>query len=436
MSGIRLEVKLKQHTPLIHFQYDQDGASLRASEVKPKLDRFILTKLGQTMDKEQISKGEKEASKKERNFHQLNDYEKGCFIAKGIDWLIGKGEKPALDYKLKFRITEEPQVIDIKKYNKVGKEEPYPLFFGNMKKDPNNPDEYRKFSFLNNPFKAEFLCYSEDIQKALEEHIADFFMYNNLGTRQSKGFGSFFLDVSERGNSYYKKPDYKYSFSIAINEKTSLSDGFIELFDTIDLFYRSLRSGINISWGREPFYMKPMIFKYAKKEGLQWDKKSIKEVYYPMELRSQQNDHENPEILIFSQDNDSPKYLFKDLLGLSVLEEWKKPYNKKITKENSEIDRFRSPIIFKPLKFGNRYFVNIVLEDIPREFLDQNFAVKSNDNGDLSLKTYSKFNIENFIDFALNCNLISTLEFRDDEDHPKFKKLKRIYNELKNIGYE
>ena len=42
----RLEIKLKQHTPLIHFQHDQEGATLRASEVKPKLDRFVLTRLG------------------------------------------------------------------------------------------------------------------------------------------------------------------------------------------------------------------------------------------------------------------------------------------------------------------------------------------------------------------------------------------------------
>ena len=37
-----LKVTLKQHTPLIHFQHDQYGATLRASEVKPKLDRFII----------------------------------------------------------------------------------------------------------------------------------------------------------------------------------------------------------------------------------------------------------------------------------------------------------------------------------------------------------------------------------------------------------
>ena len=38
----KLTISLRQHTPLIHFQHDQEGATLRASEVKPKLDRFVI----------------------------------------------------------------------------------------------------------------------------------------------------------------------------------------------------------------------------------------------------------------------------------------------------------------------------------------------------------------------------------------------------------
>ena len=38
----KLTVKLKQHTPLIHFQAEQDGATLRATELKPKLDKFLV----------------------------------------------------------------------------------------------------------------------------------------------------------------------------------------------------------------------------------------------------------------------------------------------------------------------------------------------------------------------------------------------------------
>ena len=42
---MKLEYNLKQQTPMIHFQAKdgncEEGLTLRASEVKPKLDRFI-----------------------------------------------------------------------------------------------------------------------------------------------------------------------------------------------------------------------------------------------------------------------------------------------------------------------------------------------------------------------------------------------------------
>ena len=67
--------RLKQVTPYLHFQHDvtiNPGAVLRATEVKPKLDRFILRKIG---GKEFIPS----------------------------NWFLPKGsETGALDYKLRF----------------------------------------------------------------------------------------------------------------------------------------------------------------------------------------------------------------------------------------------------------------------------------------------------------------------------------------------
>ena len=44
-SHFKLEFTLKQHTPIIHFQSDQKGATLRATDLKPKLDRFLIEQL-------------------------------------------------------------------------------------------------------------------------------------------------------------------------------------------------------------------------------------------------------------------------------------------------------------------------------------------------------------------------------------------------------
>ena len=45
-SAFSLNYTLKAQSPMIHFQAQQQGATLRATEVKPKLDKFIIQKLG------------------------------------------------------------------------------------------------------------------------------------------------------------------------------------------------------------------------------------------------------------------------------------------------------------------------------------------------------------------------------------------------------
>ena len=112
----KLEIKLKQHTPLIHFQHDQEGATLRASEVKPKLDRFILSKLGD------------------------GNYEAGTKIAKEKGWLVGKGDHPSLNYKMTINASGNEISKKLKintKYNSnkgqtVYETELFPFILANM----------------------------------------------------------------------------------------------------------------------------------------------------------------------------------------------------------------------------------------------------------------------------------------------------------------
>ena len=44
-KGSKLEIQLEAQTPILHFQPDTAGATVRASEVKPKLDKFLIKKL-------------------------------------------------------------------------------------------------------------------------------------------------------------------------------------------------------------------------------------------------------------------------------------------------------------------------------------------------------------------------------------------------------
>ena len=40
----KLIVELKQHTPIIHFQAHQKGATLRGSEIKPLINKYLEKK--------------------------------------------------------------------------------------------------------------------------------------------------------------------------------------------------------------------------------------------------------------------------------------------------------------------------------------------------------------------------------------------------------
>ncbi|MCB9266438.1 MAG: hypothetical protein H6558_15520 [Lewinellaceae bacterium] len=59
-------IAIQQHTPIIHFQHDQDGATLRATEVKPKLDKFIYSRF------KLLFPGEKELHKSVELFNPEN----------------------------------------------------------------------------------------------------------------------------------------------------------------------------------------------------------------------------------------------------------------------------------------------------------------------------------------------------------------------------
>lgn len=44
-ENYKMTIKLLAQSPMIHFQGKIDGATLRGSELKPKLDRFLIKRL-------------------------------------------------------------------------------------------------------------------------------------------------------------------------------------------------------------------------------------------------------------------------------------------------------------------------------------------------------------------------------------------------------
>lgn len=147
-----LKIRLAQITPLIHFQVHQDGATdaiLRASEVKPKLDRFLQTY--------SCSKGEIQEN-----------------------WCLPKVKDrkyQAFDYKMQIMGNGQA-------------EEPHKSFFANMGEDSKDIKQIR----YEDGVDIKIISKYGELLSLIQKHLALFFALHNFGARGSKGFGSFVVE--------------------------------------------------------------------------------------------------------------------------------------------------------------------------------------------------------------------------------------------------
>ncbi len=426
MSNFKLQFKLKQHTPLIHFQHDQAGATLRATELKPKLDRFILTKLGN---------GNSEAEK----------YKNGIEIAGRKGWLIGKGDHPALDYRVK--IKGEIEFIKIPE----GRRNQYGAFFGTIGR------EYREdpkgLSFSNKEITLKIIGFKTELLKKIDNCIPLFFEITNFGTRQSKGFGSYTIIKKIEGDKEipveYSNKAYKTFFELNLSNNNWFEKYKLASNDIV-LLYKAIRSGINLKRNRgkeDKFYFKSLMFLYAKQLGIQWEKKTIKEIFFNNKLKTQQNQRSSSEALHYTSNN---KKLMKDLLGLSSLESWFS-YNSTIEKKQAKFnnvtnkweekppnkinfERFKSPITFKPVLNGNKLRVYIYLDQNALEFainVNKDFIIKNN-RKHFHIKFPDYFSLNDFFNFFLDHSSFNITTHVEQKFHNQreYSLLKDLFNQM------
>ncbi len=180
-DGTKLSVSLVPQSPMIHFQWKQEGCTLRASEVKPKLDRYIIERLG----------GETEARKKCPMIFQSEEATRnknGEIVYK----------KKALDYRMTIVVEDTtttkmtfPNGRDEDWEVRVNENKGYKFYYGNMGKN-----SVKKKSVWTWP-KLTIICFKEEMRKLLENYLHSFFLVTNFGTSQNKGFGSFVIESEE-----------------------------------------------------------------------------------------------------------------------------------------------------------------------------------------------------------------------------------------------
>ncbi len=399
----QLHFTLKQHTPIIHFQHTQDGATLRATEVKPKLDRFIIEQCELT-EMVTINNIQKEVPKME--FRNL-------FIGGGKHHL-------ALDYKM--RITGEvgtDQTIFIN-YTRTndGKFRPnFPTLFGNVE------ESQKKVFKLDRAVKLSIFTFRNELVEYIKKCIDQFFFENNFGFRQSKGFGNF------SPKNYTPTTTEAVHFSLKYSESE-----YKNVFADIDLFYRCLKSGLNIKIRENPhdrnsplvdkMYFKSLMFKFAKnlKKPEQWDKRTLRhELYKNHHLYKDdrndsgvfynRKDKEGTVHFTSSKPEDGTFFDFRDLLGLATEMDWRfysgdtkvtKSVTGKFNNSTEPIERFSSPLLIKPYYIPEQqcWQVYIITQKISKAFLGAEVKAKNRTNA-TKLKIYPNFLLNDYLTFAI-----------------------------------
>lgn len=362
MNDWQKEYKLVQHTPLIHFQHSEPHACLRATEVKPKLDRFLI---------EQLEKDDRFGDGRWKK------------------WFVGDGSQQSFDYMM--RITPNSEQVErtqsIERAIARAEHRPpnasfheiHKNYFGNMASGNNIQDTIRE-TFKESLFYKDGLtltirCFIPELLTLIDEHIRGFFMMHNFGTRQRKGFGSFTVDIRTEPNAP-KGFDLvgKYcpnAYYCKLNDNVS-ADALLDAVWVISAF---LRSGFNRGEGN---YVRGFVFRYFQrgKNPLANDKAFVKQKV----LRNVYNEATRGEHLHPYGNNVRYRYV-RGLLGTNENSRFCRDPRGETREDRTVhniyihsaegVERFPSPLLFKPI--GK--FVFILPQKMPDKIFGSEFYI-------------------------------------------------------------
>ena len=392
-TNYKLELQLEAQMPMIHFQSAQCGATLRASEVKPKLDRFILESICRTM------------GKTIKQLKEDSEY-KGFFLDADSD------NNDALDYKLQITVMQPPTEIDL-----GSKEGNYSIYYGNMGKEPSE----KIYGIFSEPL-VTVICFKPQLRKYIQENIVKFFLTTNFGTMQNKGFGSFApaswlpegkLTVDKKAevakaygelipgcHCYAMEFEYPKRF-LNVAERNAFC---VKMSEEIKTFYSIMKSGQNRGKGN---YARSFIYQYMHdKLHLGNEKAWMKQNNIAPAISKPENEGR------WMYPQGDTHYYVRAFLGIGEKIEFGSAYNdrgfitakKKVEIKSKEFERISSPIYFKVL--ANVVF--IVGFEIPEELYDAEFNFKGEwKRVNMNLSTPSKealaatgfkFDIQDFLD--------------------------------------
>lgn len=443
-NPLKITFTLKQHTPIIHFQWEQDGAILRASELKPKLDKYLLGLKIQEIEEIDL------------------DY-KIKIITKGKTYV-----EPIQRQETFFnKYTQQNEA----KFNKKGFPvfSIIPCFFGNMGKD--GKTHKKELVYTNYDISIEFTIKNPVLREIIQDHFRRFIFHTNFGMRQSKGFGSFSVKdtvENEYGYTYFDidlndEIIKKYRPKILQLNTPDSYDIFkktFPVFNAVNYLHKALRGGHNtVIKDETKFYFKSLMYRYIKIkfQDVNWDKKGIKQAFLSeLDFNNQPN-------------NDAlerkKSELFRDLLGLSTQFEFRRNnryssygftvrhpktsqdsldrFHNELVQPNPAY-RFKSPLIYKVVKItDDKYRIHLIPNSVDPWMLGKKFKLlkvvkKIIDNKEKSIidnimeiSTPDQFDMVDFLKVSLNIGAFDDSVDQRYHWHNDYQLGKYIFSQFK-----
>lgn len=373
----RLTFELIQHTPIIHFQANDKGATLRASEVKPKLDKYLMRKFEEEgLDRSLIDK-----------------------------WSITGQE--ALDYKLSFRLKEGASMeyyLPVSSMSKKNIEElqkrkelkdnkilsPSPFFANEekLKKEQEKWLELKLAILSKENIEGDIFSKHEDLCDIIKLHLEDFFLLHNFGMRQTKGFGSYTISSIPGMRIAKSQRDIAQRMKDigVVDCLESKSNDVKYQFGQIAKFHNKIKTGVRGTISELRYFF--------HENKIEWEKiLELEMLNRPQESNSR----------IF------PVRYVRALLGLHEHFEFPDGRNNKkiIRVSHDSINRFASPITYKPI--GGIIYI-ILAKEIPSEMLGAEFIFSTDSVYDQSILTPNTFDLADFLSFIQDDNLVDVKE--------------------------
>ncbi len=423
MNPYQKTIRLVQHTPMIHFQAGQAGATLRATEVKAKFDRFLHEEYPAYLRKEALhSEIPKPAAGQKYSGYQMQI--RGKVAAYYVPWAQAtKDTVEEVKTALRNRYPQFDQHIPILTGT------PY---FANADKTKQENGYDLRLAVMYDDVELILTSKKPQLLEYLTEALPHFLVRHNFGTRNTKGFGCFLPAEGARKLLQEATP---YSFQSSVSKPEY---PFSRVFEDINLLYSALRAGLNLP-GNRPFYFKSLLFLYFREKDIQWEKKTIKQTYFLNKDEDHKRQHgTDPDTPIGHETKN--KKLVRDLLGLSSSQSWGRDA---ITKEHlstgatekenaaNKIDRAPSPLWFKPLRSadGKSFEVFVGTHALSEKYLGKEFQLKANGRGDLKLSLPATFDPDDFLRFAFAKNLQDHVD-AVFHSHPHFQTLEAMFEDL------